>query len=182
MYSIGIERTTMSRVGRTIKKLSLLAAMGFAVVTAARMTDNFLRKYDRSIIESLDAQLASEERFRDVQIEVKEGTVLLTGSVKVLEDKREVFKKANETEHVRSVKDQVAVNTVWVPDRFLRKQLYQKLQSEKVDDVGLKVRKGVVTIRGEVRTKADRERILALISGTDGVKAVTDRTTQRRKQ
>ena len=170
----------MNPVFKRIRKLGLFAALGFTFVTASWMTDQFLKKHDRSIIENLDAQLASDGRFRDVRVEVNEGIVLLTGAVKILEDKREVLKKVSETEHVRSVKDQVAVKTVWIPD--VRKQLYQKLQTGQANGVRLKVRKGVVTMRGEIRTQADREHILALVSGTDGVKAVTDQTILRRKQ
>ena len=62
-----------------------------------------------------------------------------------------------------------------VPDGVLRMQLKRDLHNHQVDGVGLKVRKGVVTVRGTV--PANRERVLSLIASTEGVRAIRERTT-----
>ena len=93
----------------------------------------------------------------------------------LFEDKWLAGRKARAVDRVGKVKNVIIVKTQWVPDGVLRMQLKRDLRNHQVDGVGLKVRKGVVTVRGTV--PANRERVLSLIASTEGVRAIRDRTT-----
>jgi hypothetical protein len=141
------------------------------------MSERALNQHDGSILSDLNAQLASDDRFHNVRGDVKSRVVALSGSVKLLEDKRILLDRAAQIKHVKRVTDEVVVDMAPLSDRSLRQMLYEKLQSEDFTQLGLKVRKGTVTVRGEMATKADRDRMLAIVSGTHGVRAIVDQTS-----
>lgn len=167
-----------------LKTLGWFAVIIFTTLSANWVTEKAATRNDASILSGLTSWVSSDARFRNVQVEVTGGVVSLKGSVRLVQDRRDLVKEASQTDHVRSVNDQLSVDTVWMPDRFLRKELYEKLQNEQINGIGLKVKKGIVTVRGEVQTQAHRDRVLRILSSTEGVRKVADRMTvhARRRQ
>ena len=51
------------------------------------------------------------------------------------------------------------------------------MREQHLREVNIKVSKGTVTVRGPIREEAGRERVLAQISSTEGVRAINDRLT-----
>ena len=160
-----------------MKRVGLFAILAITLLAAGWISERALNQHDGSILADLNTQLASDERFQNVRGQVKGRGIALTGSVKLLEDKQILLSKAWQIDRIKTVKDEIVVDTIRLPDRFLRKELYEKLQAEDFAQVALKVRKGTVNVRGELATAADRERIMAIVSGTPGVRDVVDQTT-----
>jgi osmotically-inducible protein OsmY len=165
-----------------LKALGWFAAIAVTLVGASWVTDQAATRNDAFILSALTSKISSDERFRDIQIEVAGSIVSLKGSVRLVQDRRDLVTTASQADHVRGINDQVSVDTPWTPDRFLRKELYQKLQNEQINGIGLKVKKGLVTVRGEMQTQADREHALRIISTTEGVREVADRMTVRTRR
>jgi osmotically-inducible protein OsmY len=165
-----------------LKILGSFAAIAVSLLGASWVADKTATRNDTSILSALTSKISSDERFRNVQIEVAGSVVSLKGTVRLVQDRRDLVRAASQTAHVRSINDQLSVNTVWTPDRLLRKELYEKLQNEQIDGVGLKVKKGIVNVRGEVQTQADRDHVLRIISTTEGVREIVDRMTVRARR
>jgi hypothetical protein len=157
------------------KNTVLFASLALTLSVFTWLLDGALRKHDGSILGTLSEQFAGDATFADVHFAVGGGVVSLKGSVALLEDKRQAVKRANTVEHVRVVKNDIVVKTHWVPDGILRMQLKHDLRNHEIDGLRLKVRKGVVTIRGTV--KSSREQVLLLIASTEGVRDIRDRMT-----
>jgi osmotically-inducible protein OsmY len=157
------------------RRVVLLASLAVTLVvitwTLARATE----KHDIWIQGRLGEEFTEDAKFDKVQPVVRGGVVSLKGAVPLFEDKWLAGRKARAVDHVRKVKNEIIVKTPWVPDGVLRMQLKRNLRNHEVDGVGLKVRSGVVTVRGTV--PANRERVLSLIASTEGVRAIRDRTT-----
>jgi osmotically-inducible protein OsmY len=165
-----------------LKTLGLFAAIALMILGASWVTDKATTRNDASILSALASRISNDERFQNVQIEVAGSIVSLKGSVRLVQDRRDLVRTASHADHVRSVNDQVSVDAPWTPDRFLRKELYEKLNNEQINGIGLKVKRGIVTVRGEVQTQADREHVLRLMSSTEGVREVADRMTVRTRR
>ena len=134
-------------------------------------------RYDNFILEKISTQFASDEALQNTEVSVRRGTVLLTGSVRLLEVQRQAVKKVSSVEHVRRVQSKIVIDTKRVPDPRLRLQLKQVVREQQLREIKIRVRKGTVTLRGPVRGEAEHERVLAQISSTEGVRAVDDRLT-----
>jgi osmotically-inducible protein OsmY len=160
-----------------MKRGSLFAILALTLLAAGWMGERALNQHDDSILADLNAQLASDEKFQNVRGQVKGRVIALTGSVMLLQDKQLLLSKARQIDRVKLVKDDIVVETVYLSDRSLRRDVYERLQAEDFAQVALKVRKGTITVRGELATKADRERVLAIVSGTRGVRAIVDQTS-----
>ena len=159
----------------TPRRIVLFASLAVTLVvitwTLARATE----KHDIWIRSKLREEFAEDAKFDNVHPVVRGGVVSLKGSVPLFKDKSLAGRKARSVDHVGKVKNEIIVKTQWVPDGVLRMQLKRDLRNHEVDGVGLKVRKGVVTVRGTV--PANRERVLSLIASTEGVRAIKERTT-----
>lgn len=159
----------------TPKRTILFALLAVTLSVFTWLLDGALRKHDGSILGTLSEQFAEDAKFDNVQVAVGGGVVSLKGSVALLQDKRQAARRAGTVDHVRTVKNDIVVKTRWVPDGTLRMQLKHDLRSHELDGLGLKVRKGGVTVRGTV--KSSREQVLSLIASTEDVRDIRDRTT-----
>ena len=132
-------------------------------------------RYDNVILEKISAELASDETLENTEVSVRTGVVFLKGSVRLLEDQRRAVKKASGVEHVRRVESKIVLNTRRVPDLRLLLQLKQVMREQQLREIKIKVKKGTVMVRGPVSGEAERERVLAQVSSTEGVRAIDDR-------
>jgi hypothetical protein len=175
LFSYLIKSATGAQWMSTHNKTFLFASLAVTLSFFTWLVDGALQKHDGSIQGKLSEQFAEDAKFANVHIAVRGGVVSLKGSVALLEDKRQAVKRASIVEHVRVVKNDIVVKTSWVPDGILRVQLKHDLRNHELDGLGLKIRKGVVTIRGTV--KSSREQVLSLIAATEGVRDIRDRMT-----
>ena len=159
----------------TRKKRILCGSLVVTLAVITWMLAHAAQEHDGWILDKLSDEFAHDAPFGNVQVAIGGGAVSLHGSVALLEDKRQAVRKATNTDHVRRVKDYVVVKTRWVPDGTLRMQLKHELRSHELDGLRVKVRKGVVTVRGPM--PSSRERVLSLIASTEGVRDIKDRMT-----
>lgn len=159
----------------THKKRILFGSLAVTLTVITWMLAHAAQEHDGWILGKLSDEFAHDAPLVNVQVAVGGGAVSLRGSVALLEDKRQAVRKATDTDHVRTVKDYVVVKTRWVPDGTLRMQLKHDLRSHEFGGLRLKVRKGVVTVRGPI--PSSRERVLSLIASTEGVLDIRDQMT-----
>lgn len=164
------ERLKMS----TPKKTVLWIALAVTIVITWTLV-RVAQKHDAWILGKLSEQFAENLRFDHVHFTVGAGCVSLKGSVAVLEDKRQAATRAGAVDHVRTVTNRVTIETPGVPDFVLRMKLKHDLRNQGPHGLKLKVRKGVVTVRGT--GPSNREQVLTVIANTDGVRAIRDRKT-----
>ena len=156
----------------------LLVTLVLVILTKASPVLGQLRGRASQILAEVTAQLADEERFRNVTVEVADdfaGIVSLRGTVALLEDKRRAAQKVQEANDMRVVLNHIQVETERIDDGLLLQQLRERLVEEQSSHIKLKVKKGIVTIRGDVRHVSQREQVLSSIAGVPGVIAMKDR-------
>ena len=161
----------MSRPKKSIVIASLTLSLVAITWTVIRAT----QKHDVWILERLQEEFTEDARFENVHFTVSAGFVSLKGSVVLLEDKRQAARRAGAVDHVRRVMNDITVIPPRIPAFALRMQLKRELRNQGLNFLKLKVRKGVVTVR-EI-DPSTREQVLTLIAGTEGVRAIRDRTT-----
>jgi hyperosmotically inducible periplasmic protein len=167
--------TAATKVGSGIRILlavGLLSTMVFAQTAAAR--------YDNQIQTTLAAKLAAKKQFRNVQSNVEDGIVTLTGTVDLYQRKLDAAKLARKTAKAQGVHNLITVAGANVPDEQLEQKLARKLNYVRVgydntfDYFALGVKDGVVTVEGEDRTGVGRDEALADIYNQPGVKDVIE--------
>lgn len=136
-----------------------------------------------------DAQLQSDaqkqlhgKEFRDVQVQVANGVVTLSGQVDRLSAKLDAEKKVAKTHEAASINNEIKIaNVADVSDQ----QLYQKIGKALVYDrqgygtqpfnaLTVQVQNGVVTLGGEVVEPADKDSAIGIITNTPGVRGLED--------
>jgi osmotically-inducible protein OsmY len=135
-------------------------------------------RYDGQIQTAVTHKLAAKQQFRDVQPNVEDGIVTLTGTVDLYQRKLDAAKLARKTASVQGVRNLITVAGPNVPDEQLEQKLAQKLTYVRVgydntfDYFALGVKDGVVTVEGQDRTGIGRDEALADIANMPGVKDV----------
>jgi osmotically-inducible protein OsmY len=119
-------------------------------------------------------------RFKDVQVAVENGTVKLTGTVPVYQDKEDADKKAHHVKKSVAIENDIHVATVEVSDAQLQAKLQKALAYDRVgygnafDAITLTVNEGVVTLSGNALGPVARDSALSLAANTPGVRDVVD--------
>ena len=88
-------------------------------------------RWDAEIQQVVQAELAKNDRLRDVRVAVDDGIVTLEGSVEVYRDKLNAEKKARHKEHVAGVLNRLEVRSM-VEDATLRETLADKLRYDRI--------------------------------------------------
>lgn len=136
-----------------------------------------------------DAQIQADvqkalrgKQFRQVQAQVQNGVVTLTGTVDVYAHKADLEKRIDKLHEASSINDQVSVN---VPAGITDPQLFQKLGRSLTYDrqgydataftnITLQVRNGVVAVGGLVPGPSDKDYYMSIVANTPGVRGVID--------
>lgn len=158
------------------KRLGLLA-VATAVLILVWLNHRTVKAHDQFVNDQLATLVSGNETFQRVTVSVKSGEVSVGGLVATVQDKQILLHKISETSYVRKVHDQIVVDTPWRPDRMLRKHLYEQVQSQQLPQVGIKVKKGMVTVTGEIGTLAEHDQLFLTIATARGVRGVSDQTT-----
>jgi osmotically-inducible protein OsmY len=122
------------------------------------------------------------KQYRQVQSQVQNGVVTLTGSVDLFAAKAELEKRIDRLHEATSVDDRV---TIRVPEGVTDQQLFNKLgrsltydrqgfDSTAFTNITLNIRDGMVEIGGLVPDPSDKDYYLGLVTNTPGVRGVVD--------
>lgn len=157
-----------TRILSWVVMLFLTAGMAFAQDS----------KHDADIREHLGKDLKSD-KFNNVQANVQDGIVTLTGTVDNYADREKAERKASSISHVQGVRDQIEIVGKRVGDDQLRKELADKLRYDQYtygynifNNINLGVQDGYVTLTGQVRTDSDRDSAEEIVAHEPGVRGV----------
>jgi osmotically-inducible protein OsmY len=182
--STGSEVTfmTMARAAnknRFVQLAGAFLAVGLLSITLVAQTPAATR-YDNQIQTTVSQKLAAKSQFSDVQANVEDGIVTLTGTVDLYQRKLDAAKVARKATNSQGVRNLITVAGPNVPDAELEQKLATKLRYVRVgydntfDYFALGVKDGVVTVEGQDRTGVGRDEALAEIANMPGVKGVVD--------
>lgn len=156
-----------------------LLAVGLLSATLVAETGAAAR-YDNQVQNAVTQKLASKKQFSNIQANVEDGIVTLTGTVDLYQRKLDAAKLARKTSNVQGVRNLIVVAGPNVPDAQLEQKLATKLTyvregyDSTFDYFALGVKDGVVTVEGQDRTGVGREEALAEIANMPGVKDVIE--------
>jgi hyperosmotically inducible protein len=160
---------------------SLTMLMSVAVLGGALMAQtSSASRNDGQIQQNVTSLLQGKQEFKNVNSNVEDGIVTLTGNVDLYQKKVDVEKKVRKTKDVKGVRNLVQVAGT-VSDQQLQATLNKKLVYERVGYADntfsyytLGVKDGVVTIGGETYSDVARDAALSEVRHMAGVKDVVD--------
>lgn len=156
-----------------------LLAVGLLSATLVAETGAAAR-YDNQVQNAVTHKLASKKQLRNIQANVEDGIVTLTGTVDLYQRKLDAAKLARKISNVQGVRNLIEVAGPNVPDAQLEQKLATKLTyvregyDSTFDYFALGVKDGVVTVEGQDRTGLGRDEALAEIANMPGVKDVIE--------
>jgi hyperosmotically inducible periplasmic protein len=168
-------RNQISRLWMAWILASLLALPAFASQPAQSSKPN-----DQKIQQEVNKQLQDNNAWKNVQANVSNGVVTLTGTVDVFRDKAKLDEKIRKRNGVADLRDDVLVAGASVSDLKLQETLADKLRYDRINfghvfnNLTLDVKDGVATVGGTVRTPVDKSSALSEVTNTPGVKEVVD--------
>jgi osmotically-inducible protein OsmY len=122
----------------------------------------------------------------DVEVVLQDGAVVVRGSVRSVADRDRVLAAATAAPTAQVVVDDVQVRSMRraeASDEAVAAQLCRLLAtmpSVHVEGVRIRVRRGVVTVRGEIPWPFERDTLVNLIGAVSGVEDVVDVLEVRR--
>jgi hyperosmotically inducible periplasmic protein len=168
-------RNQISRLWMAWILASLLALPAFASQPAQSSKPN-----DQKIQQEVNKQLQDNNSWKNVQANVSNGVVTLTGTVDVFRDKAKLDEKIRKRNGVVDLRDDVLVAGASVSDLKLQETLADKLRYDRINfghvfnNLTLDVKDGVATVGGTVRTPVDKSSALSEVTNTPGVKGIVD--------
>ncbi len=129
-------------------------------------------------VRNLTTTFAGDPRFAALKTTMENGFLVLRGSVESCEEKQKALKQAGDIEGLRGVEDHIEVKASGVTDRTLTREIGQELKGHNLRGTQFRVSKGIVTLRGRLRSESEREQAATLICGTPGVVYVNDEKLQ----
>lgn len=173
-----------------------------AVAVAAAMTAG-CGQTDPGVTTAVKAKLAADDTVRatDINVDTRNGVVTLKGEVPTAAAKTRAIELAKATDGVRDVVDALAITPAAAPtsgtmdeagrkadesargvgatmgDAGITTAVKSKLLADTTVgglDINVDTNDAVVTLRGEVRSAAEKKRAMDIARETDGVKSVKD--------
>jgi osmotically-inducible protein OsmY len=158
----------------TVVVLASLLAIG----PAALASSTGANQQDAQIQARVAQKLQDKSEFKNVQAQVENGSVTLTGTVETYKQKLDAEKLARKSS--KQVRDLIEVSSS-VPDAQLRQKLAKELAYDRVgygdnpfNVITLAVNNGVVTLGGEVADSWSYDDALAIAQNAKGVKNVVN--------
>jgi hyperosmotically inducible periplasmic protein len=156
--------------------MTLSTQMGLAQTSSAA-------RYDSQIQTTVAQKLSAKNQFANVQSNVEDGIVTLTGTVDLYQRKLDAAKLARKAQNVAGVRNLIRVAGPTVADAQLQDKLATKLRYVRVgydnmfDNFALGVKDGVVTVTGQTLNPVGRDEALAEVQNMPGVKDVVANIT-----
>jgi hyperosmotically inducible periplasmic protein len=121
----------------------------------------------------------NKSRLKDIQVNVQNGVVKLTGTVDVFDTKEEADKRVHRIKGIRGVDNEIEVAGPAVPDAELQAKLGKAIAYDRVgygttpfNAIAVNVQNGVVTLSGHAYGPVDADSAVAVAANTKGVKDV----------
>ena len=122
------------------------------------------------------------KKFSNVTATVRNGDVVLSGTVESYAEKEEADRRVHHVDHIRGVDNEIQVRSSSnISDEALRDKLAKALSYDRVgygttafNSINIGVKNGVVTLGGTVYGPVDKDSALSLVSHTPGVRDVID--------
>lgn len=136
---------------------------------------------DNAIATTIEGKLVADPQINPfkIDVDVNEGVVRLSGTVKKEEVRAEAEKLARDTEGVRRVRNEIEIGERTLGERISDGAITTKIKAKLTADpqvnpfnINVDVKDGVVTLIGRVKTAAARSEAEKLAWDTSGVQAV----------
>jgi osmotically-inducible protein OsmY len=179
----------MKKVFRTL--VPAVAAVLFAIspsIVAPRAATVFAQSsQDAQIKADVINNALNKSKFKNIQVNVQNGIVTLTGTVDVYDTKAEADKRAHRIKNVKGIENEIEVAGPEIPDAELQDKLVKAIQYDRVgyssgslrirdvtpfNAIGVRVQNGVVTLGGHAYGPVDADSAVAVASNMKGVKDV----------
>lgn len=138
---------------------------------------------DQILANGVASKLAGQNRFHKIKVEADDRIVTLTGTVDLYIDKVDAARKAEKSDGVDGVRNEIVVEGRSASDADLQEALTNKLRYDRIgyglvfNSLAVDVTDGKATIRGKVRDYPDRNSAVAIAETTPGVRDVVDEIT-----
>jgi len=120
-------------------------------------------------------------RFKDVDVSVKNGVVLLSGTVELCAYKEEAEKRAQRIKNAAAIRNEIQIAGPRISDLDLQRRLVEKVQFDRIgygttafNAISVSVRNGVVTLGGHAYGPTDKDSAISLATHMRGVLDVID--------
>jgi osmotically-inducible protein OsmY len=168
---------------RGVKLEIAAAAIGFLLLSGPFSLSHRSAAYAQSTADdnNLKAEITNKalnkSKFKDVQVDVQNGLVKLTGTVDVFDTKEDADKRVHRIKGVKGVDNEIQVAGPDVPDAQLQDKLVKAIQYDRVgygttpfNAISVNVQNGVVTLGGTAYGPVDADSAVAVAANTKGVK------------
>jgi hyperosmotically inducible protein len=162
-----------------VARAAIVASLTLALGASAGLAQNDTAQ-DSQVQADVHKALDKKE-FAGVQATVRQGNVMLSGTVQVYADKEDLDRKMHHVHHVKGVDNEVQVAGPQVSDEALRDKLAKQLAVDRVgygttafNDVTIGVQNGVVTLGGTVYGPPDKASAISLVANAQGVRDIVD--------
>jgi hyperosmotically inducible protein len=170
---------------RSMKREIATAAIGFLLMGGSFSLSRHSAAFAQAMADdnNLKAEIVNKalnkSKFKDVQVEVQNGLVKLSGTVDVFDTKEDADKRVHRIKGVKGVDNEIQVAGPEVPDAELQQKLVKAIQYDRVgygttpfNAISVNVQNGVVTLGGTAYGPVDADSAVAVAANTKGVKDV----------
>lgn len=123
----------------------------------------------------------NKSQFKDIQVQVQNGVVTLTGTVNNVAVKEQADHRVHGTKGVQAVDNQIQIAGPSVPDSELQQKLVKAIEYSRVgygttafNAISVSVQNGVVTLGGHAYGPVDADTAVNIAQNTKGVQDVID--------
>ena len=173
------------RLSNFISAVVLALMLGTQMLTPLRASaysagQAVIRQQDSQTLADIKASLNSD-RFKDVYVSVKNGIVVLSGTVELCAYKEEAEKRAQRNKNAAAVRNEIQIGGPRISDAELQSKLGEKVQYDRVgygttafNAISVSVRNGVVTLGGHAYGPTDKDSAISVATHMRGVQDVID--------
>jgi osmotically-inducible protein OsmY len=170
-----------SLLGAIFTSLNCLVLAGVVAIPTTAVQAQSDKGSDGQIEAEVHKAL-DNKKFSNVTASVRNGDVVLSGTVDSYAEKEDADRRVHHVSHIRGVDNEIQVSGgANVSDDALRDKLAKQLAYDRVgygttafNNINIGVHNGVVTLSGTVYGPTDKDSALSLVSHTPGVKDVID--------
>lgn len=121
----------------------------------------------------------NKSQFKNIQVAVNNGVVMLTGTVDVFDAKRQADERVHRVKGVKGVDNEIQVAGPTIPDDELQQKVLKAVEYDRVgyrvtpfNAISVSVHDGVVTLGGHAYGPVDADSAVATVANIKGVKDV----------
>jgi hyperosmotically inducible periplasmic protein len=179
LFRVGYHKGSLLAMAVGVLNLGVLACVLSIPTHTARAQGD---KANNNQLEADVHKALDKKKFSNVTASVRDGVVVLSGTVDSYAEKEDADRRIHHVDHVRGVDNQIQVGGGSnISDEALRDKLAKQLSYDRVgygttafNSINIGVKNGVVTLSGTVYGPTDKDSALSLVEHTSGVKDVVD--------